>query len=77
MTRATTKALASREYYNTREAAIRMRVSADKIRAAVEAGELRAKNSTRVTDENPDARGGKLLFSGEALDAWFDGLEDA
>ena len=77
MTRATTKAIASREYFNTREAAARMRVSADKIRAAVEAGELQAKNSARATEDNPEARGGKLIFSAEALDAWFDGLEDA
>ena len=69
MTRATTKAIASREYFNTREAADRMRVSIDVIRAAIATGALRAKNTSGTT-------GGKTLVSSSALDAWFNALPE-
>lgn len=66
----TAKALpAARAYFTTREAADRMRVSVDVIRAAIATGALRAKNTSGTT-------GGKTLISSDALDAWFDALPE-
>lgn len=44
------------------------------IRAAIHAGDLKAKRQSRTADGEPC---GKYLISVKALEAWFDGLADA
>lgn len=68
-----TKALPKAEvYFTTAEAAVRMRVSDRFIKREIAAGRLRAKNSDRTGNNR-----GKTIITASALDAWFDGLEDA
>lgn len=68
-----TKALPKAEvYFTIAEAALRMRVSDRFIKREITAGRLRAKNSDRTGNNR-----GKTLITATALDAWFDGLEDA
>lgn len=59
-------------YFTTAEAADRMRVSDRFIKREIAAGRLKAKNSDRTGNNR-----GKALISASALDAWFNGLEDA
>lgn len=67
------KALPKAEvYFTTAEAAQRMRVSDRFIKTAIASGHLRAKNTDRTGNNR-----GKTLIAASALDAWFDGLEDA
>lgn len=74
-----TKALpAKRRYFDTRQAAEHMSVSVDTIRAAINTGRLRAKYSAGTDPETGKRRpGGKTLITAEALDAWFEEMEDA
>lgn len=58
------------KYFTLPEAAQHMRVAPDTIERAIHSGRLRAKKSGANG-------GGKYLISGDALDAWFEGLVDA
>lgn len=67
-----------RVYFTTPEAAAHMRVSVDKIRGAINDGRLKAKYDAGIDPETGKRRpGGVFLISSEALDAWFDSMEDA
>ena len=55
-----------------------MRVSVDLIRAAINTGRLRAKYTAGTDPETGQRRpGGIFVISSDALDDWFDALEDA
>lgn len=67
-----------RTYFTTQEAAVHMRISVDLVRAAIGTGRLRGKWTAGRDPETGEKRpGGKTVISSEALDAWFDQLEDA
>lgn len=69
---------AAQKYFTTSEAADYLRVSGDTIRAAIDAGHLRAKYTAGTDPETGKRRpGGVFLYTAAALDAWYDALEDA
>ena len=65
----------TRLYYSTlREAGEAVGLSADRLRAAIAEGSLRAKRTGRSRDGEP---AGRYLISADDLRAWVDGLPDA
>lgn len=68
----------TRTYFTAQEAAVRMRVSVDVVHAAISTGRLHGKwTAGRDPETGEKRRGGKTVISSEALDKWFDELEDA